>query len=82
MPWYVAALLLSQPLHFGDYRKLPLKIAWAILDVIPIVVLVSGLYLWLKKKIPVEQQYLEASILMSRKLLDRSGACRPRSTSS
>ncbi len=46
MPWYAKILLLSQPLHFGDYGGLPLKIIWALLDLITIVVLVSGLYLW------------------------------------
>ncbi len=50
MPWYAQALLLSQPLHFGDYGGLPLKILWAVLDLITIVVLGSGLYLWLSKK--------------------------------
>ncbi len=50
MPWYAQALLLSQPLHFGDYGGLPLKILWAILDVFSIVVLGSGLYLWLGKR--------------------------------
>jgi uncharacterized iron-regulated membrane protein len=49
MPWYVKTLLLSQPLHFGDYGGLPLKIVWAVLDVITIIVLGSGLYLWLRK---------------------------------
>lgn len=49
MPWYVKTLLLSQPLHFGDYGGLPLKIVWAVLDVVTIVVLGSGLYLWLRK---------------------------------
>ncbi len=49
MPWYVKTLLLSQPLHFGDYGGLPLKILWAILDLITIVVLITGLYLWLRK---------------------------------
>ena len=29
MPWYVKALKLSQPLHFGDYGGMPLKIIWA-----------------------------------------------------
>ena len=33
-------------LHFGDYGGLPLKILWALLDVVTIVVLGSGLYLW------------------------------------
>jgi uncharacterized iron-regulated membrane protein len=49
LPWYVSALLLSQPLHFGDYGGLPLKILWALLDLLSIVVLGSGLYLWLKR---------------------------------
>ena len=49
MPWYAKVLLLSQPLHFGDYGGLPLKIIWALLDIITIIVLASGLYLWLAK---------------------------------
>ena len=49
MPWYAQALLLSQPLHFGDYGGLPLKILWALLDLGAIVVLGSGLYLWLAR---------------------------------
>ena len=50
MPWYLTALELSRPLHFGDYGGLPLKIIWAVLDLITIVVLVSGLYLWLARR--------------------------------
>ncbi len=45
-PWYVKTLSLSQPLHFGDYGGLPLKILWALLDLATIVILGSGLYLW------------------------------------
>ena len=48
-PWYVKALSLSQPLHFGDYGGLALKILWALLDIATIVILGSGLYLWLAK---------------------------------
>ena len=50
MPWYLDALLISQPLHFGDYGGLPMKIIWALLDIATILVLGSGLYLWLKKR--------------------------------
>ncbi|UUL82834.1 PepSY-associated TM helix domain-containing protein [Sphingomonas qomolangmaensis] len=50
MPWYVQALQLSQPLHFGDYGALPLKILWAVLDLFTILVLGSGLYLWFAKR--------------------------------
>lgn len=50
MPWYMTALFVSQPLHFGDYGGLPMKIIWALLDILTIIVLVSGLYLWVKKR--------------------------------
>jgi uncharacterized iron-regulated membrane protein len=50
MPWYATTLFMSQPLHFGDYGGLPLKIIWALLDIVTIVVLVSGLYLWWTKR--------------------------------
>lgn len=50
LPWYLTALLVSQPLHFGDYGGMPLKVVWALLDVVTIVVLASGLYLWLAKR--------------------------------
>lgn len=50
MPWYTKALALSQPLHFGDYAGLPLKILWALLDILTIAVLISGLYLWAVRK--------------------------------
>ena len=47
MPWYMKALLLAQPLHFGDYGGLPMKLLWAALDLLTIAVLVTGLRLWL-----------------------------------
>ena len=50
MPWYTKALALSQPLHFGDYGGLPLKILWAILTLFTMIILGSGLYLWLGKR--------------------------------
>lgn len=50
MPWYVTALLISQPLHFGDYGGMPMKIIWAVLDILTIVVLGSGLYLWVVRR--------------------------------
>ncbi|PBQ02838.1 peptidase [Pseudomonas congelans] len=45
-PWYMDALGMSQPLHFGDYGGMPMKILWAVLDVLTIIVLGSGVYLW------------------------------------
>ncbi|WP_394844477.1 PepSY domain-containing protein [Pendulispora brunnea] len=48
-PWYLRALEVSRPLHFGDYGGLPLKVLWALLDVLTIVVLGSGIYLWIAR---------------------------------
>lgn len=53
LPWYLTALLVSQPLHFGDYGGMPMKILWALLDLATIVVLGSGLYLWLRRRTPL-----------------------------
>lgn len=50
MPWYMKALSLSQPLHFGDYGGLPLKLLWAVLTLATILVLVSGLLLWVRRR--------------------------------
>lgn len=52
LPWYRTALLLSQPLHFGDYGGRAMQILWALLDIASIIVLGSGLYLWLRKGQP------------------------------
>jgi uncharacterized iron-regulated membrane protein len=50
LPLYLQALLISQPLHFGDYGGMPLKVIWAALDGLTIVVIGSGLYLWLARR--------------------------------
>ena len=49
MPWYMQGLLLAQPLHFGDYAGLPMKLLWAVLDLLTIAVLWTGLRLWLSR---------------------------------
>ena len=57
LPWYLRAIEVSRPFHFGDYGGLPLKIIWALFDIALIAVLVSGLYLWLsRRKTPVEDE--------------------------
>jgi uncharacterized iron-regulated membrane protein len=50
MPAINQALMLSKPLHFGDYGGLPLKLLWAMFDMATIWVLVSGLKLWLGRR--------------------------------
>lgn len=58
LPWYVTTLLIAQPLHFGDYGGMPLKIIWVLLDILTIVVLGSGLYLWLKRRHVTVEEWL------------------------
>lgn len=70
LPWYLTALLVSQPLHFGDYGGMPMKILWALLDSVTLVVLGSGLYLWLRKgkasvaKAPVDRAVRSPSVAL------------------
>ncbi|WP_347902386.1 PepSY-associated TM helix domain-containing protein [Pseudomonas purpurea] len=49
-PWYMDAMGMSQPLHFGDYGGMPMKILWAVLDGLTIIVLGSGVYLWVVRR--------------------------------
>ena len=72
LPWYLRVLELSRPLHFGDYGGLPLKIIWGLFDVVLIVVLISGLYLWLsRRRSPIER---ELNHLVERESLQQAGA--------
>ena len=50
MPWYIIVPLLAQPLHYGNYGGIGLKIAWALLCLATIALLLSGLVLWWQKR--------------------------------
>ena len=50
MPALNQALMMSKPLHFGDYGGLPLKIIWALLTLATIWVLWTGVLLWLRRR--------------------------------
>ncbi|GGD57972.1 PepSY domain-containing protein [Erythrobacter arachoides] len=49
MPALNQALMLSKPLHFGDYGGLVLKLIWAAMTLLTIWVLWTGLMLWLRR---------------------------------
>ncbi|WP_394270782.1 PepSY-associated TM helix domain-containing protein [Qipengyuania sp.] len=49
MPLANQALMLSKPLHFGDYGGLALKLIWAAMTLLTIWVLWTGLALWLRR---------------------------------
>lgn len=52
MPLLNQALMLSKPLHFGDYGGMALKLLWAAMTLGTIWVLVTGLKLWLGRNAP------------------------------
>jgi uncharacterized iron-regulated membrane protein len=55
-------LFISEPLHFGDYGGLPLKFLWAAFDVVAIVVLVSGIWLWWLRRRTTPESVLEEAV--------------------
>lgn len=56
LPWYLKTIYISQPFHFGDYGGMPMKVLWALFDLATIIVLISGLYLWIARRKSKEQQ--------------------------
>jgi uncharacterized iron-regulated membrane protein len=62
LPWYLRALEVSRPLHFGNYGGLPLKVIWGLFDVALIVVLASGVYLWLSKRRTLIERELDEMV--------------------
>jgi uncharacterized iron-regulated membrane protein len=50
LPGYLTALEVSRPLHFGDYGGLPLKLLWFVFDLGAILVLITGVYLWIGRR--------------------------------
>jgi uncharacterized iron-regulated membrane protein len=49
-PWYIKVILISEPLHFGDYAGWPLKLIWSAMTLLTIWICLTGLYLWRFKK--------------------------------
>ena len=49
MPALNQALMMSTPVHFGDYCGLPLKVVWALLTLATIWVLWTGVLLWWRR---------------------------------
>ncbi len=46
LPAYLKAILLSQPLHFGNYGGLPLKLLWTLCTLLTLFITVNGAWLW------------------------------------
>ena len=65
MPAINKALMLSKPLHFGDYGGLAFKLLWAVLDLLTIWVLWTGLLLWLRRSPDRTERAVEEIALRS-----------------
>ncbi|MFT3907052.1 MAG: PepSY-associated TM helix domain-containing protein [Steroidobacteraceae bacterium] len=46
LPWYLKAIALAEPLHFGDYGGLPLKILWTACTWLTLFITANGAWLW------------------------------------
>ena len=45
-PWYLQAIWVSQPFHFGDYGGLPLKLLWTLCVWLTLFITANGAWLW------------------------------------
>ncbi len=50
LPWYMKTIVLSQPLHFGDYGGLALKLLWMICTWLTMFVVGNGAWLWWQRR--------------------------------
>jgi uncharacterized iron-regulated membrane protein len=46
LPWYLKAILIAQPLHFGDYGGLALKLLWTACTWLTLFITANGAWLW------------------------------------
>lgn len=63
LPWYLKLASISEPLHFGNYGGLPLKIIWLVMTLGTLALPILGLMLTFRKKLSAK------SDLPSKKLL-------------
>ena len=49
LPWYLKVTLLSEPLHFGNYGGLGLKVLWLILNMASLTLPILGILIWRRK---------------------------------
>ena len=50
LPWYLKAITLSEPLHFGDYGGLPLKLLWTACTWLTLFITGNGAWLWWNRR--------------------------------
>lgn len=48
LPWYLRAILVAEPLHFGNYGGLPLKIVWSLFTLVTLGLSVAGVVVFVQ----------------------------------
>lgn len=61
LPWYLKAVLIAEPLHFGDYGGMPFKVAWAMFSLVTIVLTGSGGIVWIARRRKTRNEAAEPS---------------------
>lgn len=62
LPWYLRLLLLSEPLHFGNYGGLPLKLIWLAFTLVTLAMSVSGVWVtWATRRERKSRQRMKRS---------------------
>lgn len=62
LPWYMKAIVLSQPLHFGDYGGLVLKLLWTACAWLTMYIIGNGAWLWWQRRSSVRSRYTKVSV--------------------
>lgn len=71
LPWYIKAAILSEPLHFGDYGGLPLKLIWAAFTLGSLAVAVLGVSTFILRRNPSRARELRPASRNPQKPLSR-----------
>lgn len=50
-PWYLKLIMLSEPLHFGDYGGLPLQLLWFACTWLTMYIVGNGAWLWWTRRV-------------------------------
>lgn len=50
LPGYLKALFVAEPLHFGDYGGLPLKLLWSAFNLLTLFITANGAWLYFNRR--------------------------------
>lgn len=68
LPFYLKIIFLSEPLHFGNYGGIPLKILWSLCTLLTLFITMNGAWLWWTKRKPKS-----AKTLLEKQIIRKKG---------